>query len=53
LKQALEARGLTVWFDEINIKVGQSIRQEIEKGIASARFGVVVLSQEFLAKQWT
>jgi hypothetical protein len=53
LKQALEARGLTVWFDEIKIKVGQSIRQEIEKGIAHARFGVVILSPDFFAKQWT
>ncbi|MGI8792367.1 MAG: TIR domain-containing protein [Acidimicrobiales bacterium] len=53
LKEALEACGLTVWFDEIKIKVGQSIRQEIEKGIAHARFGVVILSPEFFAKQWT
>lgn len=53
LKEALEARGLSVWFDEIRIKVGQSIRQEIEKGIAHARFGVVILSPDFFAKQWT
>lgn len=53
LKDALEARDLRVWFDEIKIKVGQSIRQEIEAGIAHARFGVVVLSPDFFAKQWT
>lgn len=53
LQRALEARGVTVWFDEIKIKVGQSIRQEIEKGIAHARFGVVVMSPDFFAKQWT
>ena len=53
LKDALEARGLSVWFDEIKIKVGQSIRQEIEKGISNARFGVVILSPAFFAKQWT
>lgn len=53
LKEALEAHGLNVWFDEIKIKVGQSIRQEIEKGIAHARFGVVILSPDFFAKQWT
>lgn len=53
LKEALEARGLTVWFDEIRIKVGQSIRREIEKGITHARFGVVILSPDFFAKQWT
>jgi TIR domain len=42
-----------VWFDEIKIKIGQSIRQEIEKGIANARFGVVVISPDFFGKQWT
>ncbi|MGJ9413961.1 toll/interleukin-1 receptor domain-containing protein [Aeromicrobium sp. CF4.19] len=53
LKTELEGRGLTVWFDEIKIKVGQSIRQEIEKGIAHARFGIVIVSPDFLRKQWT
>jgi hypothetical protein len=53
LKDALEARGVSVWFDEINIKVGQSIRQEIEAGIAACRFGVVIISLHFFSKQWT
>jgi len=53
LREALEDRGLIVWFDEVKIKVGQSIRQEIEKGIAGAKFGVVILSPSFFAKQWT
>ena len=51
LREALEARGLVVWFDEVKIKVGQSIRQEIEKGISGAKFGVVILSPSFFAKQ--
>ncbi|MDQ1124015.1 toll/interleukin-1 receptor domain-containing protein [Microbacterium trichothecenolyticum] len=53
LKEALETRGLSVWFDEINIKIGQSIRQEIESGIGRARFGVVILSPDFFNKHWT
>ncbi|MDK9657152.1 toll/interleukin-1 receptor domain-containing protein [Propionibacterium freudenreichii] len=53
LREALEDRGLVVWFDEVKIKVGQSIRQEIEKGIAGAKFGVVILSPSFFAKQLT
>lgn len=53
LREALEQRGVSVWFDEIQIKVGQSIRQEIERGIATCRFGVVVVSPHFFAKQWT
>lgn len=53
LYDALTARGVTVWFDEIEITVGKSIRQEIEKNIARARFGIVILSPDFLKKQWT
>ncbi|MEW1982415.1 TIR domain-containing protein [Citricoccus sp. NPDC079358] len=53
LKDSLEAKGISVWFDEINIKLGQSIRQEIELGIASCRFGVVIVSPDFFKKQWT
>jgi hypothetical protein len=53
LRDALDARGVTVWFDELQMKVGQSIRQEIEAGIAGCRFGVVIVSPHFFAKQWT
>jgi hypothetical protein len=53
LKEALETRGVTVWFDEIRIKVGQSIRQEIEAGIRDCRFGVVIISPSFFKKKWT
>lgn len=53
LKDALEARGVSVWFDELRIKVGQSIRREIEAGIANCSFGVVIVSPHFFAKQWT
>lgn len=42
-----------MWFDELQMKVGQSIRQEIESGIAGCRFGVVIVSPHFFAKQWT
>lgn len=42
-----------MWFDEIKIKVGQSIRRSIEAGIAQCRFGVVIVSPHFFAKQWT
>lgn len=53
LMDALEGRGVSVWFDELQIKVGQSIRQEIESGIAQCRFGVVIVSPDFFRKQWT
>jgi hypothetical protein len=53
LRDALEALDVSVWFDEMQIKVGQSIRQEIERGIASSQFGVAVISPHFFQKPWT
>jgi hypothetical protein len=54
LYQALTARGCTVWFDEAEIRVGDSIRQKIDEGLRTSRYGIVVLSRTFLAsKGWT
>lgn len=53
LASALRVHGITVFFDELSIRVGASIRRSIEDGIARCRFGIVVLSPHFLVKQWT
>jgi len=53
LANALQSGGLRVWFDEFELKIGDSLRQKIDKGLARSRFGVVVLSQSFLTKGWT
>lgn len=50
--RALKERGLTVWYDEHSLKWGDSLRREIDKGLAASRFGVVVLSKHFFAKEW-
>jgi formylglycine-generating enzyme required for sulfatase activity len=52
LAEALRQRGLTVWYDEYVLKLGDSLREVIERGLASARFGVVILSPSFFAKEW-
>jgi len=52
LAEALRQRGLTVWYDEYVLLLGDSLRQVIERGLATARFGVVILSPSFFAKQW-
>jgi hypothetical protein len=53
LAQALQSGGLDVWYDEFELRIGDSLRQKIDKGLASSRFGIVVLSQAFLGKGWT
>lgn len=52
LANALQERGLVVWYDEFELRVGDSLRRKIDAGIARSRFGIVVLSRPFFAKQW-
>ena len=52
LVEALQARGAKVWYDEFTLKVGDSLRREIERGLGNSRFGVVVLSKHFFGKEW-
>lgn len=53
LASALKSGGLEVWYDEFELKIGDSLRRKIDKGLASSRFGIVVLSQAFFQKGWT
>lgn len=53
LADALRHGGLEVWFDEFELRIGDSLRRKIDSGLARSRFGVVVLSQTFLGKGWT
>jgi len=52
LANTLVANGLSVWYDEFELKIGDSLRRIIDRGIASSRFGIVVLSRAFFAKGW-
>ncbi|PTQ87069.1 TIR domain-containing protein [Agitococcus lubricus] len=52
LAEALARRGLRVWYDEYTLKLGNSIRREIDRGLTSSRFGIVVLSPSFMQKEW-
>jgi len=45
--------GLKVWYDEFTLRIGDSLRQKIDKGLAGSRVGLVVLSPSFVAKGWT
>jgi hypothetical protein len=52
LAEALRAAGLSVWYDEFALRIGDSLRRSIDRGLASSRFGVVVLSKAFFGKGW-
>ena len=53
LAEALVEAGLRVWYDEFELRIGDKLRQKIDFGLARSRFGAVVLSPEFFAKNWT
>ena len=52
LAEALRAKGLRVWYDDFALKLGDSLRQSIDRGLARSRFGVVILSGYFFQKHW-
>lgn len=52
LAQALQTEHVEVWFDEFSLKLGDSIRRSIEKGLSQSRFGIVILSPAFFEKNW-
>jgi len=52
LAKQLEEHGHDVWFDETTLKVGDSLRQKIDEGLANSRYGIVVLSEAFFSKNW-
>lgn len=41
----------TVWYDEFSLKVGDSLRANIERGLKEARKCIVVLSPNFLSNE--
>lgn len=51
LVAALAARGLRVWYDSHEIRLGDDFRRKMDEGLAGSRFGVVVLSPAF-RKHW-
>ncbi len=53
LANALKNRNLNVWYDEFELKIGDSLRQKIDKGVANSKFGIVILSKNFIKKGWT
>ncbi|MBL4898777.1 MAG: TIR domain-containing protein [Colwellia sp.] len=49
---ALISRGVEVWYDEFSLKIGDSLRRSIDKGLSNSRYGIVVLSNAFFQKEW-
>ena len=52
LAECLRSKGAEVWYDEFTLKVGSRLRREIDRGLVNSRFGIVVVSHNFFAKDW-
>ena len=52
LAEKLTELGLKIWYDEFELKVGDSLRGSIDRGLVNSRYGIVVLSKDFFSKNW-
>lgn len=52
LAELLTAFGVSVWFDQFDLKIGDSLRRKIDEGLAGCSFGIVILSPYFFDKGW-
>lgn len=53
LAELLIKNGHNVWYDEFNLKVGDSLRKKIDEGLKFSKYGIAILSRDFFRKNWT
>ena len=53
LAQGLKDNAVSVWYDEYEIMIGDSLHDKIDDGLKNCKFGIIVLSKNFLSnKGW-
>ncbi len=52
LAEALKKEGFEVWYDEFELKIGDSLRKKIDNGLSKSRYGIVIVSHSFISKNW-
>lgn len=53
LVKNLLMKGYKVWYDEMSLRVGDSIVENISNGIKKSIYGIIILSKNFFEKKWT
>lgn len=46
----LESKGVSVWFSEKDVLLGQPLLREIDKGLANSRVGIVLVTPSFIER---
>lgn len=41
-----------MWYDEFTLRIGDSLNETINRGLARSWYGVVILSPHFFQKRW-
>ena len=49
----LEYFGIKVWYDKDILSVGDSLSKSIDIGLNNSRYGIIILSENFIKKGWT
>ena len=52
LAERLQKEGIAVWYDEWELTLGDRLLRKINEGLSNSRYGIVVLSKAFFAKEW-
>lgn len=52
LAEALREQGYEVWYDEYSLRLGDSLSKEIDRGLSTCDYGVVILSKSFFKRSW-
>lgn len=53
LAELLSCLGVSVWYDEFSLEVGDSLTQKIDEGLINSNFGIIIISRNFINKKWT
>jgi hypothetical protein len=48
----LAKRGYRVWFDEFELKPGDSIRRSVDSGLTNSRKAIVIIGRTFFEREW-
>jgi hypothetical protein len=52
LAVALKQKGLKVWYSGFELRLGDSIADNVNTALLNAKYGVVIISPAYLEKQW-
>lgn len=53
LAQKLRQKGYRVWYDEFCLSVGDSLIDNISRGMLESKYAILILSKHFFNKGWT